>query len=101
MIITREETRFLSSVFNLIEQINSQELRNTSKHLIRNYIEEAGELGPAECARSAVERYTNTELPSLESIRGKAAGGNLSSLDHLVLKMEWAAKKLEELKRDL
>jgi hypothetical protein len=48
-----------------------------------------------------VERYTNTELPSLESIREKAAGGNLSSLDHLVLKMEWAAKKLEELKRDL
>jgi hypothetical protein len=48
-----------------------------------------------------VERYTNTELPSLESIREKADGGTLSALDHLVLKMEWAAKKLEEVKRDL
>jgi hypothetical protein len=95
MLITGEEFRFLQSVFDLIEHVNRQELRNSSKQLIRNYIEESGGLTLADCGREAVERYTNNMLPSLERLREKSKLVPLEALDHLVLKMEWAAEKLE------
>jgi hypothetical protein len=43
-----------------------------------------------------VERYTNTLLPTLDRIREKSKIASLEAVDHLVLKMEWAAKRLTE-----
>lgn len=83
-------------MFNLIEQVNRQELRNSSKHLIINYIKESGEIRLADRGREAVERYTNTLLPSLQRLREKARLAPLEPLDHLVLKLEYAAKQYEE-----
>jgi len=94
--ITSFERQFLYSVFRLIEHINRQELRNSSKHLIRNYIEESGEISLADRGREAVERYTNTMLPSLQRLREKAKIAPLESLDHLTLQLEWAARQAEK-----
>jgi hypothetical protein len=88
------EMSFLLSVFAIIEHLNKSELTTTSKKLIISYISEADGEGLAEKARSAVRKYTQTVLPSLESIRGKSATQKLDALDHLVLKMEYQASRL-------
>ncbi len=85
---------FLLSVFAVIEHLNRSELPNTSKRLIINYVNEADGTGPAEKARAAIWKYTQTVLPALEAIRRKAASQKLDKLDHLVLKMEWEASRL-------
>jgi hypothetical protein len=88
------EMSFLLSVFAIIEHLNKSELTTTSKKLIISYLSEAAGEGWAEKARSAVRRYTQTVLPSLESVRGKSATQKLDALDHLVLKMEYRASRL-------
>lgn len=50
--------------------------------------------------REAVERYTNTMLPSLDRLKEKARISRLEPLDHLVLKLEYSAKEAEEKSQD-
>jgi hypothetical protein len=71
------------------------ELRTTSKKLIINYINESKHLHLIDRARVAVKRYTQEDIPSLEEIRAKSEREELSLLDHLLLKMEYEARRLE------
>jgi hypothetical protein len=87
---------FLISLFAVIEHLNKSELTTTSKKLIIAYINEASGLPFADKARTAVRRYTQTVLPSLESIREKSRTVELDPLDHLVLKLEYEASRLRK-----
>lgn len=85
---------FLLAVFAVIEHLNKSELTTTSKKLIIAYVNEAPGKERIAKAREAVKRYTETVLPSLDSIRQKAKTVKLDKLDHLVLKLEYEASRL-------
>lgn len=87
---------FLSTVFSLVEFLAKTTLTTTSKKLLMAYLEEASEGSPAGRVRSAIRRYMQTEVPSLDEIREKSKTQELSKLDHLVLKMEFEASRLPE-----
>ncbi len=89
------EMSFLLAVFAVIEHLNKSELTTTSKKLIIAYVNEANGEALVEKAREAVRRYTETVLPTLESIRTKAKTVKLDKLDHLVLKLEYEASRLQ------
>ena len=89
-----DEQRFLNAVFAVVEHLTTMELRTTSKKLIINYINESKHLRLIDRARVAVKRYSLENIPSLEEIRQKPRG-ELTMLDHLVLKMEYEAKQLD------
>lgn len=88
------EMSFLLSIFAVIEHLNKSDLTNTSKKLIINYVNEASGEGMAQKARTAIWKYTQTVLPSLDSIRQKSTSQKLDKLDHLVLKMEYQASRV-------
>jgi hypothetical protein len=88
------EMSFLIAVFAVIEHLNKSELTTTSKKLIIAYVNEASGLTLVEKARTAVRRYTQIVLPSLENIREKSKTVKLDKLDHLVLKLEYEASRL-------
>ncbi len=88
------EMSFLLAVFAIIEFLNKSELTTTSKKLIINYVNEADGEDLVNKAREAVRRYTETVLPTLESIRTKAKTVKLDKLDHLVLKLEYEGSRL-------
>jgi uncharacterized membrane protein len=88
------EMSFLLAIFAIIEHLNKSELTTTSKKLVIAYDNEASDISFSEKARAAVRRYTETVLPSLESIREKSRTVKLDKLDHLVLKMEYEASRL-------
>ncbi len=88
------EMSFLLSIFAVIEHLNKSDLTNTSKKLIINYVNEASGEGMAQKARTAIWKYTQTVLPSLDSIRQKSISQKLDRLDHLVLKMEYEASRV-------
>ncbi len=88
------EMSFLLALFAVIEHLNKTELTTTSKKLIIAYVNEAAGQDRIEKARQAVQRYTETVLPSLDSIRKKAKTIKLDKLDHLVLKLEFEASRL-------
>ena len=87
---------YLRSVFRVVEYIIKTTLLDTSRNLIMYYIESSGEVGMSNKARFAISRYTNEELPSLDEIRQRSGVSGLNDLDHLLLKMEYASKRLEE-----
>ncbi len=81
----------------MVEHVTRMELRNTSKTLLLNYINESAESTLIERAREAVSRYIQEDLPSLEEIQAKnQAGEELNELDHKILKMEFEARRFEE-----
>ena len=84
---------FLRSVFRVVEFITEAELRNTSKHLIRSYMAQSGIDDPSDQARYAIQRYTQTPIPSLQEIREKSRSQPLEPFDHLLLKMEYEAMR--------
>ncbi len=90
------EMSFLLAIFAVIEHLNKSELTTTSKKLIIAYVNEAKGLSFMEKARTAVRRYTQLVLPSLESIQQKSKTVELDSLDHLVLKLEYEASRLRK-----
>jgi hypothetical protein len=90
------EMSFLLALFAIIEHLNKSELTTTSKKLIINYINEATGKAPVDKAREAVRRYTETVIPTLESIRTKSRTVKLDKLDHLVLKLEYEASRLPQ-----
>jgi hypothetical protein len=87
---------FFSTIFALVEFLAKTTLTNTSKRLIMTYVEEAPEGTPAGRVRSAIRRYMQAEVPSLDEIREKTKTQELTKLDHLVLKMEFEASRLPE-----
>ncbi len=87
---------FLLAIFAVIEHLNKSELTTTSKKLIIAYVNEATGMTFVDKARTAVRRYTQTVLPSLESIREKSRTVELDALDHLVLKLEYEASRLRK-----
>lgn len=79
--------------------MSRQELRNTAKVLIKNYITESIQVTHAAKAREAVMRYTAVELPDLEQVREKFSTlgiEGLSEVDHLVLKIEFEGHRLDQ-----
>ncbi len=92
--------KFLSSIFAIIEYMTEAELSNTSRQLIIRYLEDSTQPMHAERARHAVERYTQNNIPTLEEIRKKSKAKELGALDHLILKMEYQARKLDEMEEE-
>lgn len=88
------EMSFLLAVFGVIEHLTRSELTTTSKKLLIAYLNETSGTGFADRAREAVRRYTQTVLPSLDSIKEKSRTVELDELDHLVLKLEYEASRL-------
>jgi hypothetical protein len=88
--------KFMISIFNIIEHITESELTNTSKQLITSYLKDSKYIKNADKARGAIERYTQTQIPDLVSIKQKADKQMLDAIDHLVLKMEYEARKTDE-----
>ena len=88
------ETSFFNSLFEIVEFLAKDVMTNTSKRLLMAYVREAPEETTAAQARSAIKRYIQKEVPSLEEIREKSKTEELSKLDHLVLKMEYEASRL-------
>ena len=72
------------------------ELRNTSKHIIINYLNESRHPVLIQRARAAVRRYIQDDIPTLEEIRQKSRTEELSAVDHLILKLEYEAQRLQE-----
>ena len=85
---------FLFSYIAIIEHIIHTELADQSKAVVLNYLESTSGDTIAEKARSAVYRYTEVKLPTVEEIRARHTGSKLNILDHLVLKMEYEADRL-------
>ncbi len=85
------EMRFLNSFFELIECLTANTITTTSKRLLINYINEAPEERLSERARSAIRRYMQKDIPSLDELRLLAKTRELSKMEHLVLKMEYEA----------
>ena len=90
------EKDFYNTVFNIIDYLTKSQLTVNSKKLIIVYITDSLESLFSTKARAAIKRYTNTDIPILEDIRKKSQAQELSALDHLVLKMEYAAKRLQD-----
>ncbi len=72
------------------------ELRNTSKKIILNYLNESRHPQLIYRARAAVVRYIQDDIPSLEEIREKSRISELDAVDHLILKLEYEAQRLQE-----
>jgi len=92
------EMSFLLAVFGVIEHLNQSELTTTSKKLIIAYLNGTSGASFADRAREAVRRYSQTVLPSLESIKEKSRTVELDELDHLVLKLEYEASRLSKIR---
>jgi hypothetical protein len=86
-------TRFYDAFFALMEGLTESTVTVTSRRLLINYIETAEGNGLAARARSAINRYMQKEIPTLDELRLKAKTEELSKLDHLVLKMEYEASR--------
>jgi hypothetical protein len=89
-----DQMPFLTTFFDLIEFLSRNTLTTTSKKLLIAYLNEATDATMAERARSAIVRYIQKEVPTLDEIREKAATQELSKMDHLILKMEHEASRL-------
>jgi hypothetical protein len=87
-----DQTRFYNVFFALMESLTANTITVTSKRLLMSYMESAEENGLAERARSAIRRYMQKEIPTLEDLRRKSPE-ELSKIDHLVLKMEYEASR--------
>ncbi|MBN1523215.1 MAG: hypothetical protein JW904_01925 [Spirochaetales bacterium] len=90
------ESRLICVIFQIVEFINEAEMTNSGKMLVINYFQEALYNNHSQKAREAIIRYTQCKtLPSLEEIRQKTAD-QLTPLEHLLLKMEFEAKRYSE-----
>ena len=85
--------RYLATVFDVVEYVIKNEMTNTSKKLIELYLKDSNENTMAGKARDAIIRYTQGDIPTLDQIRAKSKTQELDNLDHLILKMEYEAKR--------
>jgi hypothetical protein len=90
-----DEKDLMFAIFGVVEYITKAELTNIAKTLMYNYYKGSEKAGAAEKAREVVFRYTQCKsLPRLDEIR-KKTGPQLDRLEHLVLKMEFEAKRVD------
>ena len=90
------EKNLLHAVFAVVEFINKAELPIPGKRLIMSYFDGAGGDTSSAKAREAIIRHTGCRvLPALADLRNKTVS-QLDKLDHLVLKVEFEAKKLDD-----
>ena len=87
---------FLVAVYALAEYIIGEELSDQAKSLIRNYFEDAGNVELSERALYAVHRYTQAELPTLDSVLGKPRNSDLSHAETLIRRIHDEAVELRE-----
>ncbi len=87
---------FLEAVYELAEHIIGEELSDQGKSLIRSYFEDAGNVELSERALYAVQRYTQAELPTLDSVIGKPRSPNLGPPETLIRRINDEAVKLRE-----
>ncbi len=90
-----KEQALMFAVFGVVENITKSELTNVAKTLIYNYYSGSERPTARERAREAVFRYAQCKtLPVLEEIRKKTKD-QLSTLEHLVLRMEYEAMRID------
>ncbi|MBT3276255.1 MAG: hypothetical protein HN368_24115 [Spirochaetales bacterium] len=87
---------YLRSVFAIVEKLVHMEMSDQSKAVVENYLDSSSAAGFSEKAREAIYRYTEVKLIELNAIREKNESTNLQEMDHLVLKMEYASRALEQ-----
>jgi hypothetical protein len=87
---------FLETVYELAEHIIGEELSDQGKSLIRSYFEDAGNVELSERALYAVQRYTQAELPTLDSVIGKPRSSDLGPPETLIRRIHDEAVKLRE-----
>ncbi|MFP4364586.1 MAG: hypothetical protein ACLFR1_12050 [Spirochaetia bacterium] len=98
--IDEQEHPFNQSIYNLIEFLTQTELRNTSKRLVDSYMDDRRCRTYTDKARFAVQRYTQEEIPTLDELKEKNnTGAQLSTFDHMVLKMLYQARLLDNPKK--
>ncbi|HDQ14508.1 MAG TPA: hypothetical protein ENN41_06815 [Sediminispirochaeta sp.] len=82
----------------MIEQLTGMELRTSSKNLLLNYLKESHHPLLIERARYTIVRYLQDDIPSLQEIQVKSRYEELDAVDHLILKLEYEAKCLQDKK---
>lgn len=87
---------FLAAVYALAEYIIGEELSARARSLIRNYFEDAGNVELSERALYAVQRYTQAELPTLDSVLQKPRSSDLSPPETLIRRIHDEAVELRE-----
>jgi hypothetical protein len=86
---------FSQAVYELAEHLIGQELSDQDKRLLRSYFDDAGNVGLAERALYAVQRYTQAQLPSLDSILRKPRMQTQSPTETLIRRIHDEASGLE------
>lgn len=87
---------FLETVYELAEHIIGEGLSDQGKSLIRSYFEDAGNVELSERALYAVQRYTQAELPTLDSVIEKPRSSDLGPPETLIRRIHDEAVKLRE-----
>ncbi len=87
---------FLAAVYALAEHIIGEGLSDQAKSLIRNYFEDAGNVELSERALFAVQKYTQAELPALDSVLRKPRSSDLSPPEILIRRIHDEAVELRE-----
>jgi hypothetical protein len=90
------ENTFINTIYRVVEHLIKIELSSRGKKLVIYYFNQSNKPNTAGRAREAVERYTQTEIPTLDEIKKKNKLSELSELDHLILKMEYEAQNSRE-----
>lgn len=86
---------FRTAIFEAIEYITQMELRASSKRLILGYFNMSKRQDSPARAREAVERYTQTELPTLDEIRKRNEEQSMTRLDRLIIAMENEGRRFD------
>ncbi len=86
--------KFLAAIYALAGYLIGEPVSDQARILMRNYMKDAEDIGLAERALHAVRRYTQQDLPDLESVLRKAGTANLSPLEHLIWRVHAEANEL-------
>jgi hypothetical protein len=90
-----EEQSLMFAIFGVVEYITKSELTNIAKTLIYNYYQSSEQPTSPGRARESVFRYTQCKsLPIISDIQKKTRW-QLNKLEHLVLRMEYEARRVE------
>ena len=87
---------FLEAVYALAEYIIGEPLSGQAKSLIRNYFEDAGNVQLSERAMYAVQKYTQAELPTLDSVLRKPRDSDFGPAETLIRRIHDEAVGLRE-----
>jgi hypothetical protein len=90
--------KYISAICKLIEHITKAELTKYGYKVVMNYLNESPEPDHSAKARYAITKYIMKKIPELDEIKQKnKSGRQLDEVDHLILKMEYEADRLNQL----